>query len=120
MFEHWESVDISKLPAVKNLQGVVFTQDSGANRVGYSVNSHGIPVTLSGNVSSSIILPTGETISQTGEYSDNRAWIDLPDDAYETAGKIEVFIFLTNGSDRTTLGGIVAMVQPSMTSDIIE
>lgn len=120
MFEHWESVDISKLPAVKNLQGVVFTQDSGANRIGFSVNSHGIPVTISGSVSSGIILPTGETIYQDGDYSDNRAWVDLPDDAYATAGKIEVFVFLTNGTDKTTLGGIIAMVQPSRTSEIIE
>lgn len=120
MFEHWENVDINELPNVKELKGVVFTQDSGANRIGYVVTSHEIPVSLAGDVRANIILPNGTTITQTGEKSGNRAWVDLPDEAYNAYGKIGVFIAIINGSDRTTLGGIEAVVQQSMTDQSIQ
>lgn len=120
MFEHWENVDINKLPNVKELKGVVFTQDSGANRIGYVVTSHEIPVLLTGDVYASIVLPNGTTVTEQGDYEENRAWVDLPASAYSMSGKVGVFVFITNGTDRATLGGIEAVVQQSMTDQSIQ
>lgn len=113
MFEYWLDTDLQKLPQVRQLEGRVFSQDSGANKIGAVVKDGGEDATLSGSVSASIIKPDGTTVSVSGSMSGNRAWVVLPDSAYTVVGKIGVFLKLTNGTDVTTLGGVEAYVYPS-------
>lgn len=114
MFEYWLESDLREFPIIKSMHGVTFTQDSGDNKIGVVVTDGGEVVTLVGDVQAWIILPSGETIYVDGDKSGNRAWIVLPDDAYEEEGQISIFIKLINDEDKVTLGGIEAYVYKSL------
>lgn len=106
--------DLKKLPVVQRMAGVVFTQDSGADRIGYAVYDDGEPAVISGTVRANIVRADGVTISADGEISGNYASVVLPDEAYAIPGKIGVFVKLINGTTVATLGGIEAYVHKSM------
>lgn len=120
MFEHWIHTDLTRMPDVKKL-GNVFSQDSGANKIGVEVTNNGVPVTLSGTVKAWIIKPDGSTITETSNVgkSANKAWVVLPASAYTLVGQISVFLKLLDGSAVTTLGGIEGYVYRSKTSNIL-
>ena len=109
MFEYWLKTDLQELPSVDR-GGFYCTQDSGANKIGVEVTDGGEPITLTGNVEASIILPNGETITENGSKSANKAWVVLPDECYLIPGQISVFLRLINGQERATLGGVEGYV----------
>lgn len=112
MFEHWMKTDVNRLPQVKKI-GNVFTQDSGANLIGVEMVDNGAPVDLEGTVEAWIIKPDGETITEDGTIDENKAYVVLPDEAYESTGEIFIFLKLVNGTAVTTLGGVEAYVYES-------
>jgi hypothetical protein len=113
MFEYWVDTDLKKLPTVRKLQNV-FSQDSGANKIGVRVTDDGEEITLSGTVKASIVKPDGTTISVDGSKDGNKAWVILPSSAYSAVGRLGVFLKLLTGSDIATLGGIEATVYKSL------
>lgn len=109
MFETWLKTDLQSLPEVKKLN-LLFSQDSGANKIGVEVFDGGIPATLVGNVVASVIRADGSTISINGSKSDNKAWVELTAACYTNVGQISVFLKLVNGSEVATLGGVEGFV----------
>lgn len=120
MFEHWVHTDLSRLPDVKKL-GNVFSQDSGANKIGVTVTKDGSPVTLSGTVKALIVKADGTTVTETSNVglSGNTAWVVLPASAYTVVGQIGVYLKLTSGNTVTTLGGVEGYVYQSKTANIL-
>lgn len=118
MFEYWLETDLQRLAEVKH-SGIVFSQDSGANKIGVKVTNNGIPVTLTGTVNGYVIKPDGTTIEITGDKSGNEAWVVLSSSAYSVVGSISVFVKLINGTEVTTLGGVEAYVYPSKTANVL-
>lgn len=114
MFEYLMQTDLEQLPIVSVINGRVFSQDSGANKIGVRVTRRGVPETLTGSVSANIILPDGSTITETGETEGNLAWVVVPGEACESVGKIEIFLKLINGTEVTTLGAVEAYVYKSL------
>lgn len=112
--EYWIKTDLKQLPKVEKIAGVMFTQDSGADRIGYAVYDDGEPAVISGTIRANIIRADGVTLSADGEISGNNASVVLPDEAYAVPGKIGVFLKLINGETVATLGGIEAYVHKSM------
>ena len=112
MHEYWINTDVNELPTVQMFCGVVFRDDEEANKIGVIVTDNGEAVELEGDVSATIIKPDGSTITENGSKSGNSAWVVLPSSAYSAAGKISVFIKITNGTEVSTLGGIEAYVYP--------
>ena len=107
--------DLKKLPKVKRL-GLTFTGDDGANKIGVSVTDGGESVTLTGSITANVILANGQTITVAGSKESNKAWIVLPDDAYEVEGAITVAISEVNNGEKTTLAACVGTVRRSMTN----
>ena len=112
--EYWIKTDLKQLPKVEKLAGVMFTQDSRADRIGAQVYDNGEPAVISGTIRANIVRADGVTLSANGEIAGNRASVVLPDEAYAVPGKIGVFVKLINGTTVATLGGIEAYVHKSM------
>ena len=110
MFEFWQATDLKNLPEVKHLGGQVFSQDSGANKIGVEVTDNGEPVTLTGSIRANVIRADGTTLEITGEKSGNRAWVILPAEAYAVPGHIGIFIKRISGEEISTLGGVESYV----------
>lgn len=111
MIEYWLNADI---PTVTEMTGRFFSQDDDANLIGV-VAKEDLPQTIKANV----IKPDGTTIEVVGESSGKRAWVVLPDDAYDTVGNIGVFIRAEKDGDVITLGGVEGYVYPSTTGSEI-
>lgn len=112
MFEYWLQTDLQRLPTVKPL-GNVFSQDSGANKIGVIVTDGGEAAELSGTIRANVVKPDGSTIQVTGEASGNRAWVILPAAAYTAVGQIGVYLKLITENETTTLGGVEGYVNKS-------
>ena len=119
MFEYWMHTDLTGLPEVNRIQGHGFTKDDGANRIGVIITQAGEPAELEGSVSANIILPDKTTISVSGSMEGNRVWVALPDEAYDLAGKIRIFLKITGENSTVTVGAAEGNVYQSMTSEVI-
>ena len=119
MFEYWIDSDLTRLPIVKQLNGNVFSQDSGANKIGVRVTENGEPVTLSGTVKAFIKKPDGETLDVTGTASGNEAYVVLPSSAYNVVGMLGVYVRIETSDQTITLGGIEGRVYPSIIGQTI-
>ena len=113
MFEYWMQTDLQRLPEVKHLGGQVFSKDNGANKIGVEVLDGGEPITLSGTITANIILADGTTITAPGDKSGNRAWVVLPEAAYNVVGHIGIYLKRTSGTETATLGGVESYVYKS-------
>ena len=113
MFETWLKSDLQRPVVVKNLSGVVFSQDSKANQVGVIVTDGGEPVTLTGTVYGYIIRPDGTTLDVSGTIDQNdpsRAYFVMPVEAYQV-GHITITIKLNSGNNViTTLGALTPLM----------
>ena len=115
MFEQWANLNLLELPKVNGLNGYLFSEDNGANKFGVIVKRGYESVTLTGSVKAWIIRPDGETLEVNGDKSENRAWIILPEEAYEVPGHISIFIKLINGTEVSTLCAVDAYVYKTTT-----
>lgn len=99
-FEKWMDIDLNKpRNFVPDLGFPVFTGDDYSVRVGVNVFKDKVATNVSGTVKGYVILPNGAMIqSFNGAKSGNQAWIDLPDDAFQLSGRIQIAIRLTDST----------------------
>ena len=108
--ESWFNQDFKEAVKVRYLDGVVFSMDNRGNLIGVNMFNNGSPATLSGSCTGYCVLATGLTIPVAGTVTGNKAYIILPDSAYEVPGPINIILKLINGSDVTTIAAIVSTV----------
>lgn len=128
-FETWlKPADLKKkLAEVENLSGVMFSHDLRGNKIGVEVYSGGEAVPMTGHtIIGYVIKADGETITITGSGTGkegNKAWIILPENAYNCPGPIDIVIRARSGSgdaqELTTIGACRGYVQRSRTDTII-
>lgn len=121
--ETWLQADLRKPAQVQALRGVMFSQDNQGDLVGVEVYDGGAPVALSGSIMGYIVKDNGETVGVTGQWSENRAWIVLPANAYDVVGMLHIAIQWKESSADTspalTLGMCAVYVQRTQTGDIV-
>ena len=99
MVEYWMDARKDSLPQVRIL-GNAFLQDDRSNKVGVKLDEN-IPA---GTVRGYIIRPDDVMAYVTGQKEENRAWILLPDAAYDKTGKIYVTVKIESEDEVATLG----------------
>ena len=115
VFETWLKTDLQKPISVKQLPGVVFSQDSMANKVGVIVTDGGAPVELSGTVYGYVIKPDGTTVNIEGEIDEedsSRAYFLMTQECY-AVGHISIAIKIQDDDVITTLAACSAYVYQS-------
>lgn len=115
MTEYWMENRTDRLPQVRIL-GNAFLQDDRSNKVGVRLIGSDIP---DGTVKGYIIRPDEEMCYATGEKSGNKAWVLLPEEAYDKIGKLYVAIRIESEQEKTTLGAFEGNVYRSTTSTIV-
>lgn len=118
--ENWFSQDIKKAVKVQYIDGNVFSMDNRGNLVGVALFDGETAVDVSGTISANIIRSDGTTVAATGSSSGNRAWVQLPQNAYEIPGVISIIIKATEGTQVTTLCAVVSNVYQSTTDSVID
>lgn len=108
--ETWFNQDLKEAVKVRYLDGVVFSEDNKGNLVGVNVFSDGAAVNLSGSCTGYCVLASGSSIPVAGTVSSNKAYIVLPDTAYDVPGPINIILKLVSGTTITTLAAIVSTV----------
>ena len=105
MREYWTESDLSRLPIVNTIPGLLFYEDNQANKLGVKVYDNGEPVSLSGTIKAWIKRSNKTTIQVNGGKSGNQAWVVLPATAYAVPGHVGIYIKLLSGNNVVTLGG---------------
>lgn len=118
-FEAWKTIDLKTARRVEPYPGTLFTGDSRANLFGVAVLRDGEPVDLTGgSVSGKVARDDGQTVQgTTGAIggANNKAYIVLPQAAYDVPGNITITLRHTAGSTETVLGAWSAYVWRSGT-----
>ncbi|MBQ9301298.1 MAG: hypothetical protein IJ214_12405 [Clostridia bacterium] len=122
-FETWLKSDLRRPISLQALHGALFAQDSRANLIGVEVLDNGAPAQLSGTVEGYAIAASGETVGPiAGTLDGNRAAIELPGNAYDEPGQIQIVIRLVSGAGanavRTVLGACTGYVQRTRTDSV--
>lgn len=118
--ETWFDQDLKKAVKVQYIDGNVFSQDNNGNIVGVNVFNNGVPASLNGSVSCTVIRSDGATVAINGTLSNNKCSVILPQAAYSVPGVISIIIKLKNGDDITTLCAVVANVYASATDTVVD
>lgn len=118
--ETWYNQDLKRPVSIHYLHGVVFSQDNMGNVVGVNVFDNGVPASLSGTVSGSVIRSDGATVAVSGSLSGNCASIAIPQAGYAVPGVISIIIKLTTGNVVTTLCAVVANVYQTQTGTVVD
>lgn len=120
-FETWLKTDLTKLPSVQCIPGMVFTQDNAANLVGVEVYKDGVAQSITGTVTGYVIRDDGNTVAVAGDSDANKAWIELPYEAYAIPGNISIVIRESVGdTEASVLCACRAVVYRSSTDAIID
>ena len=122
--ETWIQTDLSQIPKVHDLKGVLFSSDSSANLIGVEVTDNGEPVVLEGNVKGYVVLSNGVTKKINGSYRNNsKVYIVLTNAVYSVPGPVDIYIKLQSTesgeetvSDKTTLAACRGVIR-EYTSD---
>jgi len=115
VFETWLKSDLKK-PVVPRQIGVLFSEDIGANKIGVEVTDDGQSAEITGAVTGSVIRADGVTVTVNGSSSGNKAYIILPEEAYDVVGDLSIFI----REGTTTIGACTASVIRTITDSSIE
>ena len=118
--ETWLETDLMQPVDVVTLRGVLFAQDDMGNRIGVTVKDGGQEVTLAGDVTGYAIRADGATVAIEGYKDGNRAWIDLPEQAYAIVGDLSIVIRIDTGEAVLTLCGCQAYVQRTQTDAYVD
>lgn len=118
--ETWYNQDLAQAVKVKYIDGNVFSQDSGGNRIGVNLFKNGEPFTVTGTISANVIRADGATVAVSGQSSQNSAWVDLPQAAYAVPGSLSVVIKSLSNGYVTTLCAVVANVYISSTDTAVD
>lgn len=120
MIETWYKQDINKPVKVQYLKGNVFSLDNNGNLIGIECYNGDQPASLAGSVSASVIRADGSTVAVSGTLSENKVSVALPQAACAIPGVISIVIKVTNGSEVSTVGAVVATVYQSSTDSIVD
>lgn len=110
VIETWVRCDLKKTVSVFYPRGEIVNNDVLGNLIGVEVYDDDEPVTLSGSVTGYCVIATGASIPVAGTRSGNKAYIVLPQEAYQVPGPINIVIKLTEGSAVTTLAVVCTTV----------
>lgn len=110
--ETWYKQDLKKPVPVRRLE-TVFNQDALGHLFGVEVYDNGQPVALAGSVNGYCLLADGTTVPVLGTRTENKAYIVLPQTAYNVLGPITITVKLTEGTAITTLLAVVGVVARS-------
>lgn len=116
VIETWLKSDLTKLIKPQMLDGNLFSQDNGGNKIGVEVYEGDQAASLSGNVYGYIIRGDNATVTVSGTLSNNKAYIVLPAAAYEIVGRISIVIKVGT----MTVGACVSSVYQSSTDTIVD
>lgn len=119
-FETWLNADLSELPRVQSLSGVMFTQDVMGNLIGVAVKQDGEDYTITGTITGYVIRGDNSTVVIAGDSDSNKAWIELNEQAYAIPGPISIMIRETVGDVKTVLCACRTTVMRSSTDAIID
>ena len=119
-FETWLNADLSELPRVQSLSGVMFSQDVMGNKVGVTVTNGGENYTITGTITGYVIRSDNSTVVIDGDSNENKAWIELNEQAYAIPGPISIMIRETVGDVKTVLCACRTTVMRSSTDAIID
>jgi len=111
--------DLKQPVSMHYIPGNMFSGDNGGNTINVYVTSDGSPVTLTEDVSATVIRSDGTTVALTGDKSSNRAYIILPTAAYAVPGVITIIIKLSQGTTVTTIAALMANVYQTTTATVI-
>ena len=121
--EIWLKTDLKRPITVQTLHGLLFSADNQGDKVGFDVYDDGTPVTLSGVITGYIIKANNETVTVSGSFEGNRAWIVCPANAYDAIGPIYIAIknraSAATNAITTTLGMCTTYVERTATGDIV-
>ena len=121
--EIWLKTDLKRPITVQTLHGLLFSADNQGDKVGFEVYEDGVPVTLSGVITGYIIKANNETVTVSGSFEGNKAWIVCPANAYDAIGPIYIAIknraSTSSTAITTTLGMCTTYVQRTATGDIV-
>ena len=115
IIETWLHQDINEPVKVNYLNGNLFTNNENGNRINVILTSNGQAVSVSGTVSGYVVTADGSTVPCTGSESGNRASILIPAAAYQP-GPIFITVFVTDGTQVTTIGAVSSTVLSSRTN----
>lgn len=119
-YETWFTQDMDEPIKVRYLEGNVFSLDNYGNRIGVHVLKGGEPLTVTGNISGTVIRSDGATVGIVGDSSENRAWLDIPQAAFAVPGVVSIILKATEGSRITTLYALVANVYQTSTDSAVD
>lgn len=111
--EFWYRQDLDKPVQVRQMSGVLFTEDNEGDLIGVEVSKGGHPYELTGSVIGYIIKEDGVTESVNGTLSNSRAYITLPSTALDVPGIIHIAIRVTNGSEKAVVCAVRGLVNRS-------
>ena len=111
--------DMNSPVKMQYLDGSMFTYDNGGNTINVDVFDKGVPVTITGDVTANVIRADGGTVVVTGDKSSNRAFVILPQAAYNVPGAVTIVIKVAENSTVMTIAALTAMVYPSKTATIV-
>lgn len=104
-FEKWYTVDLEKPQnRIAELGFLLFNGDNDSVRLGVELRRNGSAETVSGTVKGLVLMPNGTALADiTGDKSENRAWVDLPEPAFALEGRIQIAIRITDGTEKTVV-----------------
>lgn len=111
-FETWIDTDLQKPVTPTQLHGVFFQGDAAANLLGVSVYSGGEPFVLDGSCKVYIYRANGSEWRLDGTFTDNKASVTLPANAYTVAGPVNIVIRQELANIKTTLAMFRGYVSP--------
>jgi hypothetical protein len=111
--EFWYRQDLDKPVQVRQMSGVLFTEDNQGDLIGVEVSKGGHPYELTGSVIGYIIKEDGVTESVNGTLSNSRAYITLPATALDVPGIVHIAIRVTNGSEKAVVCAVRGLVNRS-------
>ena len=111
--------DLARPLETKHLGNALFTDDVGANRIIVELYENGVAKNISANtnqIKGKIIKSDGTTLEINGGVTGtNKAYIDLPANAYNVAGPCKITIRVIDTSvspnKKTVIGACYAYIQ---------
>lgn len=114
-FETWLHSDLKQMVNVADLNGVLFSKDSGGNLIGVEVTDDGAPAALSGTVMGYAVLSDGTTVKIGGSLDRSKAYVVLPSAVYAVPGSVSIVIKVGT----TTVGACRGTICSFITDTIV-
>ncbi len=97
-FERFFPVDLDKGRAVTvDLGATLFRGDTNPLKLGIKLNRSGEDVNVSGTIAGRVVRADGTPYTATTDKSGNQAWLIVPQEALQLAGKLEAYLKIVGG-----------------------